>query len=134
MSFTGPGMVLSFARGRARHVARELIDLEFRLDVEELTASGALRLQRWERDVLRREIGVRVRDLARLAHALHAEDAVRGAIERTCGCYVARLAHADDPDDAPAPEIEWAQALSDLERSLSSRAPRAWRSRGERTG
>jgi hypothetical protein len=124
MSFSRSGMVLSFARGRARHVARTLIDLEFRLDVEELTANGALRLLRPTSDVLRREIGERLRELASLAHTLDSEDAVRGAIERTCGCYVARLAWEHDPDEGPPPEIEWAQALSELERSLSSRAPR----------
>lgn len=123
MGSTKPGMVLSFARGRARRVARELIELEFRLDVEELTADGALRLLRTERDLLRREIGVRVRELARLGSDLGKTDPVRGAIERTCGCYVARLACADDPEEGPEPEIEWALALCELERSLSSRAP-----------
>ena len=116
------GMVLSFARGRARRIARELIDLEFQLDVEELTVNGALRLLRAHRDVLRREIDRRIRTLAELLPALDPADALRAVIADTCRSYHARRAVA--LEDEPNPEIDWALALHALEIAV---APRAYR-------
>lgn len=107
-----PAIVLSFARGRARRVARELVELEFRLDVEALTGSGALRLIRPQRDELRREIDRRVRVLAALVPELDPADALRRLIEHACRAYHARGAQAEPARD---PEIDWALALHALE-------------------
>jgi hypothetical protein len=119
MSWAAGAIVLSFARGRARHVARELVDLEFRMDVESLTANGALRLLRPQRDQLRREIERCVRLLGELAMELDPADALRQLIERTCRSYHARgAAHADGRE---SPEIAWALALHDLETATARR-------------
>lgn len=112
-------IVLSFARGRARRVARELVDLEFRLDVEQLTGSGALRLLRPQREALRREIDRRVRTLAALAADLDPRDALRSTIEHACRCYRARgILSIEGSHD---PEIDWALALRALELATARR-------------
>lgn len=111
-----PAMVLSFARGRARHVARELVDLEFRLDVEQITASGAIRLVRTERDQLRRALEQRLALLATLAEEMHESDALRGAIFVARAAYERRGAIVLGRSFGLAdPEIVWARALFALE-------------------
>lgn len=136
------GMVLSFSRGRARHVAREVIDLEFRLDVEALTAGATMRVLRTERVLLLRELARRIGLLAQLARDLDETDALREAIERTCECHEARglrrarsrwaagaAARWASPEASTGAslddqELAWALALRDLEQAACTRAPR----------
>ncbi|AKF07205.1 hypothetical protein [Sandaracinus amylolyticus] len=121
MRFGQTAMVLSFARGRARHVARQLLDLEFRLDLEALTTPAGLRPLRTYEHELRREIARCVRDLERLADTLDLKDALREAIVRTCDCYDARiLTRAAPGSDA---DVSWALSLRELEHALTSRPP-----------
>jgi hypothetical protein len=115
MVHTSSAMILSFARGRARRVARELIELEFRLDVDAITAYGALALLRTEREGLLREVDAHVRDLAALALELDPADALRSAIDRACACYVARRDGRFDR------EIAWVRSLRILEGAITAR-------------
>jgi hypothetical protein len=113
--------ILSFARGRARRVARELVALEHSLDVEELGVGGVLRLRRSIRDALAREIDRRVRLLAELGGAIAFGDRLRGAIERACATYTLRqTARADIGERVVAGvEVAWVRALFDLERAAA---------------
>lgn len=101
-------MVLSFARGRARHVVRELVELDFRRDVEELAAHGALLPPRRRRVAIRDAIDARIRVLANLLPELAPDDVLRAAIERACAAYAARAPSSIDG------EIAWTIALHDL--------------------
>lgn len=117
----GSAMVLSFARGRARRVARDLLELEFRLDLEAMKTParrGPLRSQEY---ALRRDVDRCVHQLAALSLELDHDDVLRGAIDRACICYDACVRAGAARSSAA--DVSWALSLRELENALRSRAP-----------
>lgn len=122
----GSAMVLSFSRGRARRVARELLELEFRLDLEAMKAPALRSRTGTREDTLRRDVERCLHELASLSQELDGEDVLRGAIVRACGCYDARA--RTGAARGSAADVSWALSLRELEHALRSRAPARARS------
>lgn len=122
MPFPESNVVLSFARGRARQVARALLDLEFQRDREGLRAPRAFWFGRTKRRLLRQKIEQCVRELITLQKELEPEDPIRHAIEGVRTCHAVRSFGFGHRESAHNAELAWGQALHQLERSLSTRS------------
>lgn len=117
----GSAMILSFARGRARRVARELLELEFQLDLQAMKTPARRGPLRSHEDALRRDVARCVHQLAALSQELDHDDVLRGAIHRACVCYDACV-QAGMPRSS-AVDVSWALSLRELENAIRSRAP-----------
>jgi hypothetical protein len=122
MPFPESNVVLSFARGRARQVARALLDLDFQRDRDGLRPHRTFWFGRTKRRLLQQKIDQRVRELITLQKELDSDDPIHRAIEGVRTCHAVRNFGFGHRESAHHAEIAWGQALEQLERSLSTRA------------
>jgi hypothetical protein len=125
MAFPESHVVLSFARGRARQVARALVSLEFERDRNALHASRSFWFGRGRKRMLQREIDRRVHELIAISKQLDPDDPITIAIERVRACHGSRPVTFGHRAPNHAGEVAWTEALHDLERSLSARPSRS---------